>query len=86
VHEILQARSTLQAWLLGQNAAIDRDQLVAYACIVAWVEHFPAAASDLDRELALSSCAIARVEPDRFYKQRRMALGRLAKWYQSALL
>ena len=81
--EVAEARKALESFTISRDldscVGVDRDLLVAYATLFAWTSHFPARALARDHELLILTDVIFQCEPDRFYKQRRIALGRLAQ-------
>ena len=72
-----QARQQLSKFVEG--SAPTREDVVAYATLCALVEHFPSRATTTDAALLRKSAKILDQEPDRFYKQRRIALVRLSE-------
>jgi hypothetical protein len=83
VDDLNQARRCLSDFANALNTlpsppAIDRVQVVAYSTLEAFTSHFPNQALPSDFALIQQTQIIATREPDRFFKQRRMALSKLA--------
>ena len=57
----------------------DREQVVAYATLEAFVSHYPRITLASDCDLLFKSKIIFELETDRFYKQRRIALSLLSR-------
>jgi hypothetical protein len=79
VESVIKARFVLEQFSRTSSKSPDRDDVVAYATLEAWVSHFPDFAETSDRELLKKTESIFLIEKDRFYKQRRIALSKLAK-------
>ena len=82
---VYQARKVLEDFLKQPSPAVDRKEVVAYATLEAFTSHFPLQACKRDRELIKQCQSIMRVERDRFYKQRRIALSKLAELHNRQL-
>lgn len=77
--EVHQSGLTLERFAVDASSPVDRPQILAYALLSAWVAHWPSRASAEQRQLLVQTRAIREREPDRFHKQRRLALTRLAE-------
>lgn len=66
-----------------ENARPTREQIEAIAIIEAFVSHWPTRSENEHHQILNSRLSkILKLEPDRFYKQRRIALAKLANYIQ----
>lgn len=68
--------------LLGasaQSRTASRELIVAYATVAAWVQHWPSRATRSLHQLVEEFVWVRETERDRYIKQRRVALARLAR-------
>lgn len=71
------ARACLDSYISRGLEVPDREHVVAYATLVAWVGHFPVRADPQDFEVVKKCESIFHKEKDRFFKQRRIALKKI---------
>ena len=74
---IQEARSCLSGYAMRGLEVPGREEVVAYATLMAWVGHFPLRASPQDFELLKLCESVFHKEKDRFFKQRRIALQKI---------
>lgn len=79
-----EARACLDSYVRRGLEVPDRQHVVAYATLVAWVGHFPTRASSQDVELLEKCESIFSKEKDRFFKQRRIALLKIVSLVEGA--
>jgi hypothetical protein len=75
----LQAALQILNTLPSAPSAVSRELVMAYAVLCAWVQHWPSQATPAAQSLIQSCMWIRAAEPDRYIKQRRIALAQLAK-------
>lgn len=64
---------------IHEQSLISREMIVAYARLRAWTQHWPSDAPESVLKLLDSFVWIKTIEPDRYIKQRRIALSALAR-------
>lgn len=79
VGEIAKARLVLEQFVASKTQIVEREQVVAYAFLEAWVSHFSKRANERDRKLLKLADVVFEKEKDRFFKQRRIAIAKLAE-------
>lgn len=67
----------------GSLPTVERLEVCDYALVSAWVDHWPSRAPVEYRRLLQNCRIIHETEPDRFIKQRRIFIARLAEWLKS---
>lgn len=61
------------------HVIVERQEVCDYALVCAWVDHWPSRAPTRYRHLLHRTRVIGEREPDRFIKQRRIYIARLAE-------
>lgn len=86
VERVNQSRQVLKLFLrdFGHNISplVDREQVVAFATLYALKGHFPELFTEEEKSLIVRAAVIKTIEPDRFYKQRRIAIQKILQEYR----